>query len=1373
MSDGVTALADSHESGGPGSDNDPKTGVIRNCVDLSRGVVPFVTGLALASEQRANHAQAFAMTHGAAREKITSTFKRKRDRIERESSEARAEANGILEEQLRAIDARVDQTIADLQSRTEQKRTNYGERYGEREATARRELKEAIWLADTVFEANEHEPATQRATLLRGLESRRRALAETGTTAAAWLGRSRFKSEALLNIAVPAEIDPEDLDVDETPRDDGLEAINARLTAAESRLADAEHHATANWRRISGLFVPRLFRNVVPLCVLIATAAIGFGVGVVLADMAIDTRAWTGAGIGAVAGIALLGLLWWYASRRTDALATRVAQSQQEGFRALSEIRTLAIVRAAEQSDELLATRDRDIKAAKRTYEPIIEKIATHRDAKISDLDERVPAEVDKLEVKRTTLREEAQNRHATRVSETTERERARLDAAQEKVNAALAEADAAAESERSRILGDWKLHTTESQTFLNLTDAFRNEYFPSWKDPSAWKDFVPPHTAGPAIGISTVRIDRSLLPGGLPGGRSDNRANDASASGGLNFDDPLPPVIDLPITLGLPEQCSMLIRCRHSARDEALELMRSTILRILVTLPPGKARFTIIDPVGLGQSFAGFMHLADHDDALVSGRIWTEPRHIEQQLLDLTEHMEKVIQAYLRNAFETIADYNAAAGEIAEPYRFLVMADFPANVSDESAKRLESIIQSGARCGVFPLILWNTDQPLPSGIDPNTLESCAIRFREIDGELRVDHPDLEAWPRINDDIADEEAATELVHAVGAASIDASRVAVPFDVVTPDAKGLWSKNSDRKLEVPLGKCGATRLQDLVIGPGTSQHGLVAGKTGSGKSTLLHVLITNLALWYSPEEVNFYLVDFKKGVEFKTYARHDLPHAVAVAVESDREFGLSVLERIDEELRHRGERFRDEAVQDLAGFRRQCPDEPMPRVLLIIDEFQELFVEDDRIGQEASLLMDRIVRQGRAFGVHVLLGSQTLGGAYSLPRSTLGQMQVRIALQCSETDAYLIMSDDNSAARLLARPGEAIYNDAGGRIEGNSPFQVVWLPDEVRDEALSRVRAAADAAEADGRRTWRSHPLIVFEGGAPAQIADNHLLAGAIDAPPSESPSVDPPRAWLGEAIAIKDPTNAIFRRQSGANLVMVGQRDDAANAMMTIAALSLAATAKATDKDSGDTDDATFVLLDGSPPDAPHAGALESTLSGLGRGLRSVAYRDVDDELVRLHAIMRDRDERDATNEPSIFLLMFGMQRFRSIRPNDDYSFSMDEDAKPKADRLFLDIVTDGPRVGIHVIMWCDTMANLSRSLPRQGLREFDLRVAFQMSAADSTQFIDGAGASNLGLARAMLYSEESGSLEKFRPYDVPDPAWLASVRDRLTSERR
>src|SRR4029079_4173710 len=250
------------------------------------------------------------------------------------------------------------------------------------------------------------------------------------------------------------------------------------------------------------------------------------------------------------------------------------------------------------------------------------------------------------------------------------------------------------------------------------------------------------------------------------------------------------------------------------------------------------------------------------------------------------------------------------------------------------------------------------------------------------------------------------------------------------------------------------------------------------------------LITNLALHYGPEEMELYLIDFKKGVEFKTYATHELPHARVIAVESEREFGLSVLQRLDAELKRRGELFRTAGVQDVAAYRDKSEGQngqtrSVPRILLVVDEFQEFFVEADKLSQEADLLLDRLVRQGRAFGLHVLLGSQTLGGAYSLARATIDQMAVLVALQCSDTDAQLILSKDNTAARLLSRPGEAIYNDQNGLTEGNDPFQVVWLSEERRDQLLEETHARAGD---------RCPAPLVFSGNADADIATNRALA---------------------------------------------------------------------------------------------------------------------------------------------------------------------------------------------------------------------------------------------------------------------------------------
>ena len=533
--------------------------------------------------------------------------------------------------------------------------------------------------------------------------------------------------------------------------------------------------------------------------------------------------------------------------------------------------------------------------------------------------------------------------------------------------------------------------------------------------------------------------------------------------------------------------------------------------------------------------------------------------------------------------------------------------------------------------------------------------------------------------------------------------------------------------------------------------------LVAGKTGSGKSTLLHALITNLALIYSPDEVELYLVDFKKGVEFKTYAAHRLPHARVVAIESDREFGLSVLERLDAELKRRGDLFRALGVQDLAGYRR-ADGQPLPRVLLVIDEFQEFFVEDDKLAQQAALLLDRLVRQGRAFGMHVLLGSQTLAGAYTLARSTLGQMAVRIALQCSEADAHLILSEENAAARLLSRPGEAIYNDAGGLMEANQPFQVAWIDDDVRERYLAAVRELCDRRQAAAER-GAAYPQIVFEGNVPAELEGNPFLASL--AAGTTAPAALAPAAWLGEPVAIKEPTAARFLRASGANLVVVGQQEETALGILAAAAVSLAVYARS-------TPGAQVWLLDGSPAGSRAADAWIGLAAALGPWVRAGNFRDTAAVMAELAAEVERRLQARQFDAPGWFCIVYDLGRLRELRKaEDDFGFSRAEEP-PSPARQWASVLRDGPGVGVHTLVWCDTWGNLQRALDRQALREFGMRVALQMSQTDSSHLLDSPAASRLGLHRALLVSEGDGLLEKFRPYSVPSPAWLERLAARL-----
>jgi S-DNA-T family DNA segregation ATPase FtsK/SpoIIIE len=614
---------------------------------------------------------------------------------------------------------------------------------------------------------------------------------------------------------------------------------------------------------------------------------------------------------------------------------------------------------------------------------------------------------------------------------------------------------------------------------------------------------------------------------------------------------------------------------------------------------------------------------------------------------------------------------------------------------------------------------------------------------------FRLASREMRAWPLVWAAPPAASLFSDLVRQAGRRAGEFRRVEVPFWRVAPADEAIWTRNSARGLEVGIGRAGATKVQAVQLGQGTSQHVLVAGKTGSGKSTLLHALITNAALNYSPDQLEMYLVDFKKGVEFKVYARWRLPHARVIAMESDREFGVSVLEKLDALLQERSTLFREAGVADLAGFRQARPQQPLPRVLFIVDEFQEFFVEDDSLAQTASLLLDRLVRQGRAFGVHVVLGSQTLAGAYSLARSTLGQIAVRIALQCSETDAHLILSEDNTAARLLTRPGEAIYNDANGLPAGNQLFQVVWLADDERDRRLSDLQARGEALAAP--------PAIVFEGHTPVDFdrlpvwQAARLLGSSPAAAHVRNGSVP---VWLGEAVSLRGALSLDFPTSPGSNLLVVGQDESAALGVLAASATSVASLEAEGSHPLG----SPVLILNGSPQERSSACWRE-----LAAAIPDIVLAGHDELAARLQELVDEVRRRDGQPGARRWLCLFDLVRFRKLRrKDDDYGFGgFDKAAAASPSDLLAELLRDGPPVGIHTWLWCDSANTVQRWLSREMQQHCEQRVVFAMNATDSSQLIDSPAASRLGPHRAWLFNGDRGTLEKFRPYRPPEPGWL------------
>jgi len=717
---------------------------------------------------------------------------------------------------------------------------------------------------------------------------------------------------------------------------------------------------------------------------------------------------------------------------------------------------------------------------------------------------------------------------------------------------------------------------------------------------------------------------------------------------------------------------------------------------------------------------------------------------------------METVLQKYLRRDFATIREYNSSAQEVAEPFRFLVIFDFPDNFSETAFRRLTSILRNGPRCGVYTFLTVDAAEALPYGVSLDEIEalSTVIDWRGGKGTPTWRSREFSNVALRADSAAGhQEVVRRIVQRSGATAVTAMKVEVPFDQLVARS-GLdccqWTESAASSLRVPLGPSGARKLQFLTMGEGLAHHALVVGRTGSGKTNLLHVIITGLALRYSPQELHLYLIDFKGGVGFKPYASHRLPHARVIAIESEREFGMSVLNGLDQELKRRFELFRTAGVANLNDFRAKT-NAILPRIVLVVDEFQEFFAYDDLIAQQARTIFERLAREGRSFGLHILLGTQSLSGSAQLPTAILSQMAIRIALPCGESDSRMIFSDENLASRSLSRPGEGIYNPAAGAVEGNNPFQVALLSDRDLESHLARI----------GRREVGTAPLhgaVVFEGNEPASLEASDVWVerqGMPGWPTTKGGAC----AWLGEPVALLPSVACTFTRQAGRHLLVVEREEHIGVGVLSAALLALFAHHPPTH--------ARFWLLDHTAPDAPGFAFLPTVQELFPHQAELLNRRSLRSALEMLAKTIDERLDLPHAHDPPHYLVISGLHRARNLRRTDDFGFLAKSEETPLPD-LLATILRDGPEAGVHVLAWCDTVPNARRTLDR-AIADFAFRVAGSMSMDDSQAFIDGPDASRLDRPHRMIFSDESrpGMLQKFRPFAQPRMDWVRAVANR------
>lgn len=816
----------------------------------------------------------------------------------------------------------------------------------------------------------------------------------------------------------------------------------------------------------------------------------------------------------------------------------------------------------------------------------------------------------------------------------------------------------------------------------------------------------------------------------------------------------------------------SWLVRHEGGARLFAHAFVRSMMLRQLLSVLPGETRFCIFDPVGVGQSAGDLLNLAEYDPELIGGKVWSSPKDFESQLTVLCNHIELVIQKYLRTAYQTIDEFNDAAGEIAEPYRILVLFDFPTGLSADTAAKLKIIIENGPRCGVFTLAVRDTSKDAPYGVDIAQLLK-PMRVLTLQGQFTDNIGGYVLKTSFDADVLPEQSdlTKRIIDGVGRASTARTESAVTFDkafsiyrkvverglrpelgvaathVAVSDPTTWWKDDSTRGLFAPIGQKGARDVAILSFDSGDHAGALMVGRPGSGKSTLLHTFIGGLTCLYGPDELELYLIDFKEGVEFKAYAEEKLPHAKVIAIESDREFGLSVLESLQAEITSRAELLRGTGGRQ-AGIQglREATGKKVPRILLVFDEFQVLFARNDKVGIEASGLLESIIRQGRGFGVHVLLGSQSLAGLDALGKHVPQLLPVRILLPAAEVDARQVLGDGNNAGDYLTSHGEGILNAAGGAVEANERFKGAL---QLESDRIAQLRVMRDKANESG---FTRVPMV-FEGNALLPLHAQHVRQYRDELMVAAPRSL---RIRTGVPMTVGEIGDLVLTREAGANVLAIvrnGDNDLSGAEIPTGPGYGLLAAAVS----SAAIGNAVIDIIDFMPNEDGLDILLEPLLGEQRLTLkRRRAFPDVLTDYATEVARRVTQEDYDGR---AMLLVLFGIHRARDL-DTDSGSLDADHDLLEKLEQ----VVRNGPEVGVHVWFWSDSVAGASRRLSSHVLREIGWRIAGKMGGDDSQSFVGGGQAAELRDSQVVLVNEDQNVVTRMTAYSPPTVAWLREL---------
>lgn len=559
----------------------------------------------------------------------------------------------------------------------------------------------------------------------------------------------------------------------------------------------------------------------------------------------------------------------------------------------------------------------------------------------------------------------------------------------------------------------------------------------------------------------------------------------------------------------------------------EMFRFIKLLLSNALLNVRPKQLVCTIYDPEGLGAEFATFLSKETES-------------YIHVVTKDFNKHLD-ALRAYSQNNLRILdqVDINTfnreseSKGMVTLEYHLLLIVSGVDKPTEDA--NLVKFMQFSARTGAMVWLI----SPLP-------VSDC-IFYDQPFGGVEAPYP-------VTPEVFTRVSATYLEAFNTLKDSGIEYLSAFADKYLPREK-WWTENTDKGIKLNFGLQDGDPSKGYAIELGDANvHGLCVGATGAGKSAFNNQLILSLITRYPPSALELVMVDFK-NVEFSmltdsTTHISRIPHAKVIAGTKDGEYAISIFDYLIGEMDRRTKLFTEVGVKKIEEYNKKMRssnqvNKCIPRILVLIDEFQVMFTEVDP--KSVDIIQGRmrsLAKLARFCGCHMFFTSQSMKG--TMPKDTLDQFSLRIALRCSsDTSSDIIGSP--IASQIKQKFGYLYTNtNAGESQDSTRLWRTPFASNEVIFNTLDAICQMADE-----RNEINHHAYFYNE--------DELYPSSALTDWYSENRAVleNEPRLFiLGERTGFslkKSPINFKLKRGDGENLFYYGfEETDFNNLTMTL-----------------------------------------------------------------------------------------------------------------------------------------------------------------------------------------------------------------------------